>query len=101
MKKQFKKEFKSKLYWHGSWGAEPIEGVQENEMILYVDTDKPYSAFIDWDIPTLGTGESIGLSFGRNEVGNLELTGYDGVMSIPDEAIELVKEAGYMISKDL
>lgn len=77
----------------GSWGSTP-QGTHASTMDLYV-TDDGKSGFIEWDIPSMERTETIGLMFEGKE-----LTDYDGVMSIPLEAIEFLRQQGYTVNKD-
>lgn len=76
----------------GSWGARGV-GSHASTMELYERDDG--SLFIEWDIPSLGETECIGLTFeGR------ELVDYDGVGSIPLEAVSFLREQGYHVSDE-
>lgn len=71
------------------------QGDHESEMTLHLDsTGNPVS--IEWDNPIMYT--NIGIEYDEVEE---EVTGYDGVFEIPDQALYLLKEAGFKISKDL
>jgi hypothetical protein len=87
MKKIAEKTFTEELIWEGSWGAKPA-GKYESTMTLYEREDGDY--FIEWDIPDMEDTWYINL-----ELEGINVIGYDGIMSIPDKAIELLKENGF------
>jgi hypothetical protein len=61
-------------------------------MDLYFDNDN--TGFIEWDIPSLDRTENIGLWFEIDQDGKRTLSDYDGVFSLPSEAIELLRKHG-------
>lgn len=61
-------------------------------MDLYFDNDN--TGFIEWDIPSLDRTENIGLWFEIDKDGKRTLSDYDGVFSLPSEAIELLRKHG-------
>lgn len=75
----------------GSWGARDI-GEYASTMTLYAGEG---TYFIEWDIPGLGRCESIGLTFEHKR-----LVDYDGVMSLPREAISLLRNAGFVVPRE-
>lgn len=91
------KKFTSQLAYEGSWGSND-QGVHESIMELWKRDATHY--FIDWDIPSMDEGESIGLWFEKGSDDKLHLTDYDGVMSLPPQAIELLREQGFVVDKD-
>lgn len=92
------KKFTASLYREGSWGARDIPGEHECTMTLYQAERVRYS--IEWDIPSLEETEDIGLWFEVNADGKLELVDYDGIMSLPEQAIELLEEQGFVVGED-
>jgi hypothetical protein len=74
----------------GSWGSRNL-GKHSSTMTLYADG--PHY-FIEWDVPSLDTTEYIGLTFEHKT-----LTDYDGVMSLPREAITLMRKAGFHVPR--
>lgn len=72
----------------GSWGTQDI-GTHPSTMTLYAEG--PHY-FIEWDIPSLEATENIGLTFEHKT-----LTDYDGVFSLPKEAIALLRKAGFHV----
>ncbi len=87
------KTFTAQLISEGSWGARDI-GNHESTMSFFLTSDG--YGFIEWDIPDIETTEQIGLWF---ENGNV-LTDYDGVFSLPKEAIELLRSNGFVVGED-
>lgn len=63
-------------------------------MRLYGTPDK-YRYAIEWDIPSLDDVEEIGI-WTENNV----LTDYDGVFSLPKEAIQLLRDNGITVPVD-
>jgi hypothetical protein len=59
-------------------------------MILY-RSEQPGYMYIEWAIPALEMEQEIGLWFNENN----ELIDYDGVMSLPHEAVQLLIQHGY------
>lgn len=63
-------------------------GTHESKMSLYHDGED--CGYIEWEVPTLDEVVNIGLWFDGKE-----LTDYDGVFSLPEEAIQLLEENGF------
>ena len=61
-------------------------------MDLHFNTDN--TGFIEWDIPSLHYTEEIGLWFEIDKDGKRTLSDYDGVFSLPSEAIALIRKNG-------
>jgi len=93
IKKIASSTFTAALVAEGSWGSKE-QGTHESTMALYT-TRNPDKLFIEWDIPALDVTEEIGLWF--DDTGLID---YDGVMSLPKQAIELLRESGYHVGKD-
>lgn len=72
----------------GSWGSRDL-GSHASTMELF-KSDTPNHYVIEWDIDTLDTTEHIGLWFDGKE-----LIDYDGVFSLPAEAIEFLEKQGF------
>lgn len=87
------KTFTAALCLQGSWGGRGL-GKHESTMTLYMQEDDKYGC-IEWDIPSLDEVEHIGLWFEDGE-----LTDYDGVFSLPREAVELLRENDYVVGPD-
>jgi len=83
----------TELVSEGSWGARSL-GKHESTMTLYSEEPKTY-AMIEWDIPSLDEVEQIGLWFEGKT-----LTEYDGVMSLPREAIQFLRKQGYTVPRE-
>ena len=88
---------KSPLFLEGSWGERQM-GEHESTLELFFYQDN--TGFIEWDIPTLDTTEHIGLWFNIDRNGKRSLAEYDGVMSLNDHAIALLRKNGVEVGKD-
>jgi hypothetical protein len=88
---------KSPLFLEGSWGERDL-GEHESTLELYFRKDN--TGFIEWDIPSIDTFESIGLWFEIDRNGKRTLVEYDGVMSLNDHAITLLRKNNVFVSKD-
>lgn len=64
------------------------QGEFDQTFELFKEDDTHF--MIEWDIPNMETTEHIGLTFDKD--GNL--IDYDGVFSVPDEAIEWIESLG-------
>lgn len=73
-------------------------GTHESTMDLYLRTDT--TGFIEWDIPAVEETELIGLWFDIGPDGKRTLRDYDGIMSLPREAVLLMREAGIVVPND-
>jgi hypothetical protein len=87
---------KSPLFLEGSWGERDI-GIHESTLELYFNKDN--TGFIEWDIPDVAF-EHIGLWFDIDKDGKRSLSEYDGVMSLNDHAIALLRKNGVEVGKD-
>ena len=67
-------------------------------MDLYFNTDN--TGFIEWDIPSLDCTENIGLWFEIDKEGKRTLSDYDGVFSLPSEAIALIRKNGVEVGEE-
>ena len=86
------KTFKSHITSETSMSAYATQlGEHESTMDFYMD-EEGTRGFIEWDIPDLEMGAEIGLWF---EEDKKTLCDYDGVFSLPEQAIELLEENGY------
>ena len=100
MKQIATKTFKSSLIMEGSWGEQSL-GEHESVMTLYVSSDHT-RGFIEWDVPDLEELTEIGLWFERDDKDpdpsiHSVLTDYDGVISLPSEAIKMLEESGVYV----
>lgn len=79
------------------WGHNTSLGTFTSTMELFLDTDNKVngSGLIEWDIPELETTESIGVWWADGE-----LTDYDGVFELPEQAVELLRHYGIKVSED-
>lgn len=89
--------FVSELIREGSWGSRAI-GTHESTMDLYLNSDN--TGYIEWDVPDLEVTECIGLWFEIDTTGKRTLSDYDGVFSLPEEAIELMREGGILVPEE-
>jgi hypothetical protein len=87
----------SPLFLEGSWGERDL-GEHESTLELYYEKDN--TGFIEWDIPELELFEHIGLWFDIDKDGKRSLSEYDGVMSLNDHAIAILRKNGVEVSKD-
>lgn len=67
-------------------------GVHKSTMELYKYQD---TYFIEWDAPTADFTTNIGLTIIDNT-----LEDYDGIYSLPHPAIDLLREAGIIVSEE-
>jgi len=86
-------EFTSPINLEGSWGARNLSKNAASRMDLFL---LPCASvgFIEWDVPALDIHEHIGLTFDLDDAGKRTLTDYDGVMTLPAEAILLCERNG-------
>jgi hypothetical protein len=87
----------SPLFLEGSWGERDL-GEHESTLELFYEKDN--TGFIEWDIPELELFEHIGLWFDIDKDGKRSLSEYDGVMSLNDHAIAILRKNGVEVSKD-
>lgn len=88
---------KSPLKLEGSWGERDL-GEHESTLELYYNKDD--TGFIEWDIPSLDRFELIGLWFEFDRDGKRSLSEYDGVMSLNDHAIAILRKNGVEVGSD-
>ena len=88
---------KSPLKLEGSWGERDL-GEHESTLELYYNKDD--TGFIEWDIPSLDRFEYIGLWFEFDRDGKRSLSEYDGVMSLNDHAIAILRKNGVEVGSD-
>lgn len=86
---------KSPLFLEGSWGERDI-GTHESTLELYFNKDN--TGFIEWDIPDVAF-EYIGLWFDISRDGQRSLVEYDGVMSLNDHAIALLRKNNVIVDQ--
>ena len=92
------KAFCAALILEGSWG-ESAQGDHISTMDLY-DGPLAGSGFIEWDIPSMERTEQIGLWYEELENGKRTLVDYDGIFSLPREAIELMESVGIVVDRE-
>lgn len=93
MRRLARSKFDTELILEGSWGSRDI-GKHKSTMTLWEERGPVYS--IEWKVPDLGRTEHIGLTFERGR-----LVDYDGVFSLPREAIALIRKAGFTVPRDM
>ena len=89
-------EFNCPLILEGSWGEKDL-GTHESTMELFFNDDA--TGFIEWDIEDVGF-EHIGLWFSIDQFGIRSLKDYDGVMSLSDKAVELLRKYDVVVPED-
>ena len=89
------KAFEAEMILEGSWGERKL-GKRASTLELWQCDDAGHY-YIEWDIPSLETTEGIGIWFDQ---GTKELTDYDGVFSLPIQAIALLEENGIKVGAD-
>lgn len=85
-------EFESPINLEGSWGARNIARNTKSIMTLYFNKDN--TGWIEWEMPELDMFEEIGLTFALDVAGKRTLEDYDGVMTLPDQAMDLLEKHG-------
>jgi hypothetical protein len=86
-------EFESPINLEGSWGQRNLAETTKSTMDLYLHTES-LTGYIEWDIPDLDMVEGIGLVFKIDAKGKRTLVDYDGVFTIPDQAMDLLERNG-------
>lgn len=89
--------FTSPMILEGSWGERDV-GTHDSTMELYFREDS--TGFIEWDIPDLEDFYEIGLWFTIDQFGIRTLTDYDGVMSLPKQAADLLRKFDVIVTED-
>lgn len=84
--------FRKELHMEGSFGAYSI-GEHDCEMGLWLADDRT-DGFIEFCFGE----EAVGIGLWFDAEGNL--TDYDGVMSFPPQAIELLERNGFTVGED-
>lgn len=90
-------EFKSPINMEGSWGQRPVADETGSVMELYYYPNG--QGFIEWEIPEFELFENIGLTFEFDPEGKRTLVDYDGVMTIPDQALDLLEKHGVNVTE--
>ena len=81
-------EFESNINLDDGYKNNPL-GIHKSTMELFKIDDKHYE--IEWDIPTLEETEHIGIYIDENK----NVTGYDGVFELPEQAITMLEKNGF------
>lgn len=92
------KTFTAELVKEGSWGVRDI-GKHESTMSLYEVEGNAGRLYIEWDVPALDLVEEIGIWVEMVD-GKRTLCDYDGVCSLPSEAIGLLEEHGITVPEE-
>ena len=85
-------KFKSPINLEGSWGERNL--AKRATSIMTIGLNKDCTGWIEWHVPTLDLYEEIGLVFEFDALGTRTLVDYDGVFSLPDEAVTLCELIG-------
>ena len=85
-------EFHSPINMERSSGCTPVAKRAKSVMELYLNTDN--TGYIEWEVPHYDLFESIGLTFEIDAKGKRTLADYDGVMTLPDQAMDLLERNG-------
>lgn len=90
--------FKASIYKESSMVSTTQDlGEHQTEMTLYInDQDSRYGS-IEWDIPSLDEFVDIGLVFAEDRT---TLIDYDGTFSLPSQAIQLLRDEGFIVPED-
>jgi hypothetical protein len=89
--------FTAELIEHGSWGGNKLG--KHTSSMDYFESEDGMCGCIEWDIPSLDTCESIGLTFEKRG-DKRALTDYDGVMALPGEAAALLESLGIIVEEE-
>jgi len=84
--------FHSPINSEGSWGSRNLAKRAKSTMDLFMHKDG--SASIEWCCDALNLVEHIGLVFEFDAKGKRTLTDYDGVMTLPKQAMDLLEKHG-------
>ena len=82
--------------WSGSSTVDEL-GTDECTMTFYESALTPGRGMIEWDIPGLEETHHIGVWF---DAAKRELPDYDGLFSLPEQAIELLEKARIVVGED-
>lgn len=89
----------AEMQLEGSWGVRSL-GAHASSMEMFPSEDGSLShSMIEWDIPTLEETEHIGLQFSV-EGDKRTLIDYDGVFSLPKEAVTFMESLGIIVPDD-
>ena len=72
-------------------------GEHESTMELGIKDSDHTQGWIEWNIPSADEYAEIGLWFGTD---GKTLTDYDGVFSLPDQAIKLLRDNGFIVGEE-
>lgn len=89
--------FTAEIFCEGSWGATSA-GTQASHMALYFGPSD--HGTIEWTIDAIEVSEEIGLWFEPGPDGKRILVDYDGVMTLPEQAIHLLEQHGVYVSEE-
>lgn len=93
------KKFTANLVLERSITPTPEQlGEHESSMELFDNEDGSF--FIEWDVPSLDIVETIGIWLDPDQSASKKVVSdYDGVFSLPKEAVELLEENGFDCSQ--
>lgn len=90
-----KLEFESPINMDSSlYGLQPLADKAKSVMELFFYQKDANSALIEWCCDELDIVEHIGLTFEIDRNGKRTLTDYDGVFTLPDQAMDLLEKHG-------
>lgn len=90
-------EFLSPINLEGSWGTRPLSDQSTSKMQLYLNGDD--TGDIEWEVSSLDLYEEIGLTFEIDAQGRRTLIDYDGVMTLPAQAMDLMERNGIDVTE--
>lgn len=90
-------EFESPINLERSTGIQPVADKARSRMELFLNTDD--TGYIEWSVDDLDMYEDIGLTFEIDAHGKRTLVEYDGVMTLPDQAMELCERHGIDVAE--
>ena len=90
-------KFTSPINLEGSWGERNLSESAQSSMALFLNKDD--TGWIEWECEELDLTESIGLRFEFDSKGKRSLVDYDGVFSLPDQAMDLLERNGIDVSE--
>ena len=91
--------FSSPISEENSYMQRSLAKRAKSIMRLYFDADDASCGSIEWEIPKLDRVEYVGLRFGCNAKGQRTLVDYDGVFSLPVQAMRLCERHGIDVTE--
>lgn len=90
-------KFKSPINLEGSWGERNLAKSATSTMALFLNKDD--TGWIEWEIASLDRYEEIGLTFEFDANGKRTLVDYDGVFSLPKQAMDMLERNGIDVAE--